>query len=334
MKQGGFPERIWTSRPARIVFLAAALLLLATMVPPAPLAPPPGPEIARLTIAPLPLDASDPGRRRVGALVFLGGWALASDNPRFGGISAMHVEGGRVIAVNDAGTLLRFPLPGSGPARVRIDSLPAGPAAHKRDRDSEALAIRGGSAWVAFERHNLVRRYRRADWRVEASAAPPAMRRWGRNSGAEALVRLPGGRFLALAEGPDDGGAFSEAILFDGDPAVAGTRSAKLRYRRAPGFRVTDAALLPDGRLLLLNRRFTWLGGWAALLSIAPAPALAAGGTIEARAIAELRAPLTVDNMEALSVTVEGGRTIVWIASDDNLIALQRTLLLKFALDG
>ena len=42
---------------------------------------------------------------------------------------------------------------------------------------------------------------------------------------------------------------------------------------------------------------------------------------------------LPVDNMEALSVTREGDRTIVWIASDDNFNPLlQRTLLMKFAL--
>jgi hypothetical protein len=34
--------------------------------------------------------------------------------------------------------------------------------------------------------------------------------------------------------------------------------------------------------------------------------------------------------MEGLAVTQEGGRTIVWLASDDNLLPLQRTLLLKF----
>jgi hypothetical protein len=36
--------------------------------------------------------------------------------------------------------------------------------------------------------------------------------------------------------------------------------------------------------------------------------------------------------MEALSVDSENGRTILWIASDDNFNPLQRTLLLKFAL--
>ena len=50
------------------------------------------------------------------------------------------------------------------------------------------------------------------------------------------------------------------------------------------------------------------------------------------REIARLQPPLTIDNMEGVSVTVENGRTIVWLASDDNFFPLQRTLLLKFAL--
>jgi hypothetical protein len=37
--------------------------------------------------------------------------------------------------------------------------------------------------------------------------------------------------------------------------------------------------------------------------------------------------------MEGISVTREGGRTIVWLTSDDNYSPLQQTLLLKFALD-
>jgi hypothetical protein len=36
--------------------------------------------------------------------------------------------------------------------------------------------------------------------------------------------------------------------------------------------------------------------------------------------------------MEGVSTTVENGRTIVWLVSDDNFSPLQRTLLLKFAL--
>jgi hypothetical protein len=38
--------------------------------------------------------------------------------------------------------------------------------------------------------------------------------------------------------------------------------------------------------------------------------------------------------MEALSVTQEGSRTILWMASDNNYNNVQRTLLLKFLLEG
>jgi len=90
--------------------------------------------------------------------------------------------------------------------------------------------------------------------------------------------------------------------------------------------------VLRDGRLLILNRRFEWLEGFSLVVTIADASGLAEGATMDARVIARLAPPMTVDNMEGVSVTVENGRPIVWIASDDNFFPLQRTLLLKFAL--
>ncbi len=335
MKLGGFPEQIWRSRPARLAFLLLAAVLLATNVRPGPPQLDAGLAEARLTFEPVALDAEDPGRRRVGGLLFLGGWALTSDNPRFGGISAMHVEDGRVTAISDAGTLMHFPLPAGGRhARVRLGPLPEGPgpAIRKSNRDSEAMLVRGDRVWVAFERYNMIWEYRRSDMRAIASDRPAAIRRWNANGGAEAMVRLADGRFLVFAEGPNDDRPFSNVALFAGNPAVAGTPARRLRYRRVPGLRVTDAALLPDGRLLLLNRRFSWWDGLSATLAVAAPANLAGGAIVEGREVAALRAPLTIDNMEALSVTVENGRTIVWIASDDNFIPLQRTLLLKFEL--
>ena len=86
--------------------------------------------MAMLRFAPVPLDAGDPRRRRLGALLYLGGWELSSDSPRFGGISALHVEGGEAIALSDAGTLFRFALPagrgrGAGPHRAAAGAGPA-----------------------------------------------------------------------------------------------------------------------------------------------------------------------------------------------------------------
>jgi hypothetical protein len=240
-----------------------------------------------------------------------------------------------VIALSDAGTLFRFALPaGRGREPVRILPLAdgPGPATRKSNRDTESMVLRGPWLWAGFERHNMIWRYRRSDLRATAAAWPAPMRRWRGNAGPEAMVRLADGRFLVLSEGADDSDALSDAVLFDGDPADPATPSFPLSYRRVPGFRATDAALLPDGRLLILNRRFAWLEGFSAVLALADPRGLRAGATIEGRALAALRQPVSVDNMEALSVTVENGRTIVWIASDDNFFPLQRTLLLKFAL--
>jgi hypothetical protein len=246
----------------------------------------------------------------------------------------MRVEGSRVTAITDAGVVLRFALPrGPGAQPLRVEPLSQRDIPDEELHDTESLVLDRHHAWIGFERINVVARYRRDGWRIESFARPPAMRRWRSNLGAEAMVRLPDGRFLVFAEAGRGDDAFSPVLLFAGDPAVRGSPLAVLRYRREPGYRITDAALLPDGRLMTLDRAFGFYAGPSARLAVADIDALTGGSIIAGRTIAVLRAPLTVDNMEALSVAREGGRTIVRIASDDNFIALQRTLLLEFALD-
>lgn len=314
----------------RVVLALLFLLLLATFAPLRRTPPEPPPARTELAFTPVALAPGDPGRRTAGRLLYLGGWSISSNDFRFGGISALHVDGGLVTAVSDAGALIRFALPGA-PPEARIQALAAGPGSGrvKSDRDAEAMTVHGNTAWIGFERRNSVWRYRLPDWRSDSSEAPPSMRKWSSNRGAEAMVRMPGGRFLIFAEG-DEGG--SQAVLFEGDPAVRGARAVAMRYRPPAGYRITDAALLPDGRLLLLNRRVSLFGGMSAKLVVADLPRPAEGAMIAGEEIAELGRPLTIDNMEALSVGREGGRTIVWLASDDNFNPLQRTLLLKFAI--
>lgn len=334
MKPRGFPERIWRPGWSRTLLLVAIFLLLATITRPGPPPPPPGRGTGLVTIEPVPLDPDDPGLRQIGGLRFLAGWSLASTDVRFGGISAMHIEAGQVTALSDVGMVIRFALPGAGSSEpVRFDPLIEGPGprSHRSNRDSEGLLIDGDRLWVSYEKHNMIWRYDRATLHAQSAAWPAPMRRWPGNSGPEAMARLADGRFLVFGEGLDDDRPFGDAILFAGDAALPATRSEVLRYRRPDGFRPTDAALLPDGRLLILNRRFRWLR-FSARLVVADPAGFAPGGAIESHEIASLAAPLTVDNMEALAVTVENGRTIVWMASDDNFSPLQRTLLLKFEL--
>lgn len=338
MKLGGFPERIWRHRVGRPLALLAVLVLLATIAWPGPRRLPQGAGDAMLQVTPIPLDATAPARRDVGRLRFLGGWALASADGRFGGLSGLHVENGEVLAVSDAGMVIRFALPGAGQGAaavpVQFAPLIEGPGPHQRrsSRDSEAMLVDGGRLWIAYEGHNMVWRYDRASLRALSAARPGPMRRWPGNSGPEAMVRLADGRFLLLSEGRDDGQPYSEAVLFAGDAAVPGTPAARLRYRRPPGYRVTDAALLPDGRVLILNRRLAWLR-FSAKLAVADVSRLAAGGMIAPEEVATLEAPLAIDNYEGLAVTREAGRTIVWLVTDDDFMRIfRRTLLMKFEL--
>jgi hypothetical protein len=333
MKVGRVLNSMIRARLARVLFLVAAFLFLATIVAPGPPRPPAGPGRATLNVAAVALDEAQPGRRRVGALVYLRGWELSSDDPRFGALSAIHVANGEVTAVSDTGFVFEFALPrAAGREVLFIHPLPFAAGTPKRSRDTESLVVAGEQAWIGFESINAVKRFRRGRWREESAAQPAAMRRWRGNQGAEAMARLADGRFLVFAEGRDDDEPYSAALLFPRDPARAGTPAAVLRYRRPPGFRVTDVAQLPDGRLLILNRRFGWFSWFAASLVIADLPPPRDGATIAGRQIALLDAPLAVDNMEGLSVSREGGRTIVRIASDNDFMPLRQTLLLEFAL--
>jgi hypothetical protein len=317
----------------RILFLLVALPLLATFAPLSLQRRDPPPAVSLVHSAPVALDEAAPESKRLGRLVFLGGWALTSNDERFGGISALHVEAGRVLALSDSGWRSSFPLPerrSSVRAVIAMMEVGPGSADEKWKRDAESLVVDGGVLWVGYEQANSVWRYDRRNFAVRGSATPEAMARWASNRGAEAMVRLADGRFLIFNEGK---GGDSEALLFEGDPSAAGTPALRLRYRPPAGFRITDAGLLPDGRLVLLHRRVGLFEGFTARLTLARLPALADGAVIEGEEAAAFEGGVTRDNFEALSVGREGGRTILWLASDDNYNTLQRTLLLKFALE-
>lgn len=317
--------------PRRILVGLAAIFAASSPLSPEDAEPRARVSRSLLEAKPVALDPGNPARRRLGPLRYLAGCSLTSAEPALGGISGIHVEGGWILAITDAGTVLRFAAPAGGQTDLSLSSLSDGPGTGRRkaDRDAEALVVHGGMAWVGFEGRHEIWRYRLPDFTPAGSAAPEEMRSWGRNSGAEAIVRLPDGRFLVFAEGRQ-GQETTPVLLFAGDPVEEQEAPAELRYRPPAGYRVTDAALLPDGRILLLNRRFSWLDGVSVRLGILDALRLGEGSVLEADEVAAWAPPLTVDNMEALSVGREGGRTIVWIASDDNFNPLQRTLLLKF----
>ena len=290
------------------------------------------------TIA-VPLDGKDPARRHVGALAYLAGWEIKSMDPAFGSFSSMVIEDDVLVMLSDAGGVQRLAVDRTGAIRgVSFLDLPGGPGPgiKKRERDSESMTRdpATGRIWVGFENRNAIGRYAPGFARMEALARPASMEDWPTNGGAEAMVRLRSGRFLVFSETAGDRSDETEALAFDRDPTAPDAKVVRFYYRPAGGFNVTDAAELPDGRVLLLERGIGLPDLLSARLSVVDPGKIAADETLLGQEIARLARPITVDNMEAMALGREGGRTILWIASDDNFQSpFQRTLLMKFVLD-
>lgn len=274
--------------------------------------------------------------RRIGALVPVGGVTISADDAAFGGFSALALHGGAATLLDDGGNYVRVAIRGRGLETLASGYLPDGPATGwtKNDRDTEALVLdpRSGRAWVGFEGANAVWRYAPGFARAEAWRAPRGMTGWWPNSGVEALVRLHDGRFVALRESRRPKDATRQALIFSGDPTQRRTVAWRFHYDAPAGYSPSDAAVLPGGDLLVLNRRFDWRTWFSAKLVRIPAAEVRPGATVRGRVIATLAAPVLDENAEGLAVTVERGRTTVWIVTDNDGWWWRPTYLLKFRL--
>jgi hypothetical protein len=191
-----------------------------------------------------------------------------------------------------------------------------------------------GLRWAGFELTNRICRYSRDFERVEKCAAPAAIRDWPVSTGMESLIRLPDGRFLALAEdAPGPSGAGNDVLLFPGDPVgPAGRHPVRLSYQPPDGYVPTDTLWLGGGKMLVMNRRVTPFALFTGVLTLVDVGKPHAGQRLTSRVVARLEAPLQHDNYEALTLSWEKGEPVLWVASDDNHLFFQRSLLLKFAI--
>lgn len=290
--------------------------------------------------------------RRFGRLEFRGGLVLSSSHKDFGGFSGLIVEpdGRRFMAISDEGGWLtgEFAYERSAPVGIRsarmgrILGLGGRALARKRDQDAEGLALISGNltqgeVLIAFERNHRVARHPITNGvlmpPIGLLRMPPEARRMRSNTGLEALAILQGGphkgAVVAICENfPDTNGLHVGWIWTGADPR-------QFTFREANGFDVTDAAGLPDGSLLVLERRFRWSEGVKMQLRLLPQKAVApgaTGGTADMLLAADMS--YEIDNMEGLAVhRGPRGETVLTMISDDNFNhMLQRTILLQFTL--
>lgn len=340
-----------------------ALRLLVTLVVAAPLSadafagstPSTG---GPVSVAARPIAAfhpSEPGRTRFGDLEFLGGLVLTSSSRDFQSLSALVARdhGRDLISVTDEGSWVALRLKtddaGRPEAVETVDVTPLLDAegklfAQKWERDAESLTLRptadGGELLVGFEGHHRVLAYRFRGSSRDAFDAPgrpvPGIPRdvnaLRANRGLEGLAVAPArsplaGALLLFAEEPRPGEADQPVWI------VGGPRPGLFHLARRDHFAVTDAAFLPNGDLLVLQRRFGLrIGLGMRLLRIAAAD-LRPGRTIEGHILLDADWGFEIDNMEGLAVdTAPDGATILTLVSDDNGNWFQRTLLLRFRL--
>jgi len=332
------------SRPAPLLALTAVLSLACLEAGPATAET--GAGTAHVSYGHVTLNSSDVddvvnAPSGTSPLIYRGGLVVRSDDDRFGGISGLIVaeDGNGLTAVTDTGYWLTATLSYSEGDLSGIGDLTLAPllgldgnpiADSKRLGDAEAMTVLpDGRIAVAFERRHRVWAYDIATEGFAASAhsvaISPQLENAVNNKGLEALVSLPDGSLLALTE-----------ATMAADNEIAGWRvkdaqATDVTLRRIPPFDLTDAALLPSGDLLTLERRFSTLGGVGAQIRRIPAAALDEGAPLDGDILYRSTAGQTVDNMEGIAVReTQDGRTLVYVVSDDNFNPLQRTLLLMF----
>ncbi len=299
---------------------------------------------------PITFDRDQPDRKKFGKLIFRGGLNLFAKSHHFGGYSgiALDASGRTLLAISDAGTFMRAHLDYDGRKLKALQDVTLGPIlghdgkplSTDAERDSEGLALasgdtRVGAAYVSFEREHRILRY------------PFTPKRFGPPNG---VVRLPketramrpnqGIEAVALIRtGPLKGTivAFSERLKDRNGNLkgwmIGGPRPGPITLRRLGGFDITDAAGLPDGGIVVLERRFRYSEGIKMRIRRITPAELKRGRLIEGEVLLEATDVLNIDNMEGIAVhRAASGETILTLMSDDNFSPLQRTLIMQFAM--
>jgi len=266
---------------------------------------------------------------------------LSSLDPNFGGISALAVQGNgtHFLALSDRAYWIRGRIvyEDRRPVAIKdseIASLIGPDKKSAANWDTESIAIAGSLIYIGVEGHDSIPVYGYSpDGFPEYDHAiqfPEGIKELPRNQGLEAMVYRKsgrGGELVAISEkGLDRKGNIIGYLLGDGG-------RARFCIKRRDSFDITDAALLPCGDLLILERKYDIEHGASMRLRRIRDGDIKPDAVVDGGILMEADMQCHVDNMEALDVHLDrAGKSILTIMSDDNFLSLQRTLLLQFEL--
>jgi len=284
------------------------------------------------------------GTRTAGHLVYRGGLELQSDDPRFGGLSGLHVEpDGRLLAVSDRGHwfVAKIVLSADGDLKGIVDPRVAELRNNqgalfegKETSDSEDVTrMDDGRFAVSFEETHSIRIY---DLDKKGPSAAP-----------DVELKLAGTRALQPNESLESVAPFDDKLLTAGEgefgrsapfwivplqseapPSPVGMTSTKQFFSQV------SLARLPDGDYMAMERFYApVIGARIHIRRLSRAALAATPARWEGEDVADLAPPMAVDNFEGLAVTQSpDGGVRIYIVSDDNFSPTQRTLLYAFDL--
>ena len=282
-----------------------------------------------------------------GALEFIGGLELSSDDALLGAISAIRFRPDQrhFVSVLDTGHWLtgaierddKGRLKGITEARIMpmIDRY-GGTDAGKGAMDAEGLALRGDHVLVSYEQYHRVDAY--PDPGFETSSPDDTIpiliprRQLRANRSLEALMIAPqssplaGAAVIVAEDSLNDEGNMLAAIL-------DGPLQGRFTVRHYDGFDVSDGVFLPDGDLLLLERRFGLAHGLGMRIRRIAGADIKPEALVDGTVIFEASTREQIDNMEGIDVFRAADGTLhLILVSDDNHSILQRSLMLEFRL--
>lgn len=294
---------------------------------------------------------------RFGKLEFRGGLVLKSASPYFGGWSALALDarGKRLLAISDTGGWMTGEIAYDGDKRpaglsdVVVGPLLAAdgaPFKNWRDRDAEGLVVVSGTiddgeALISFEMNDRIGRFHVDRSGVGPVAGyvplPPEAGHLTPNVGLESVCVLKGG--------PQAGSLVTLVERFPGTTTTHtgwvgkpdGSAWRRIALDVIDDYDLTDCHGLADGGMLVLERRFhakDWGHGPRMRVRRFTAGELAGTAPMTGEVLVDAGPGEDIDNMEGIAVhTDDAGGTVITLISDDNFNhAVQRTVLLQFAL--
>lgn len=320
------------------------------------------PDSIMLKASPVALQGINPGRKSIGGLNFVTGFHLTSDDKRFGGLSGLDVrDDGKLLAVSDTGFFIWLDLAEDGvtPISARLTAMRDGAGKvfpTKSAGDAEGLALQDGLALVSFEGVPRVLAYdigkcgtrargASVGWNMENAIVASKISAEG-NEGVEALAITDDWRLFSgletkvgkegvLSARPLEARAKFDLKIGKDAPELVGLDLIK------SGDEVHAFSLHRSSRALSSNAITIIETVFERHLDQSNLPARVINEIDErsrstfriksSRTLAEMNLLLTIDNYEGIAARqMPDGRTRLFIVSDDNFSASQRTLLMVF----